>query len=436
MAVNLQSTVAAPASVSAPDRLRVLIAAGDQTLRATLSRYIMREWPAATITACNDSGPMLARKLHALHGYDLILTGCDFASNSRLWDDGGLRWLEQIRDGGLHPPIVIVADCGSEYTAVQTMAAGAADYLPQELLSRELLIGRIQRLLGDPNSGATELTRKARRTAAHMGVRPYGYELLDCLDYSGRRAVFLARSRELERQVVLKTLCAEEGALTLDPEYQRFAREFNLISYFNHPAVAGIFEFKANRHHCYIAMEYFPRGDLRQHMRRGLGAEAGLQLFGALLDALQLVHEAGIVHRDIKPSNVMLRDKDRVALIDFGLARQVSDFVNLTIAGEVHGTPYYMSPEQAEGNETDERSDLYSCGILLFELLTGEKPFRAANVPAILDQHVHAPVPELPAPWRPLQPVLAQLLEKAPKARYQDVASVRSDLRKALAELR
>lgn len=429
MAVNSNLAVESSPASRASERLRVLIAADDQTLRSTLSRYILREWPAATITACNDSGPALARKLTALHGYDLILTGCDFASSSRFWDEGGLRWLEQIRDGGLHPPIVVVAECGSEYTAVQTMAAGAADYLPQELLSRELLIGRIQRLLGDPNEGGTERTREARRTAAHMGVRPYGYELLECLDYSGRRAVFLARSRELERQVVLKTLCADEGSLTLDPEYQRFAREFNLISYFDHPAVAGIFEFKASRRHCYIAMEYFPRGDLRRRMRRGLGPEEGLELFSALLDALQLVHEAGIVHRDIKPSNVMLRDRNRVALIDFGLARQVSDFVNLTIAGEVHGTPYYMSPEQAEGHETDERSDLYSCGVLLYELLSGEKPFRGDTVPAILDQHIHAPVPALPAPWASLQPILARLLEKSPETRYQDVAAVRSDLR-------
>jgi serine/threonine protein kinase len=140
------------------------------------------------------------------------------------------------------------------------------------------------------------------------------------------------------------------------------------------------------------------------------------------------VHEAGIVHRDLKPSNVMLRDAARVALIDFGLAREVSDYVNLTVAGEIRGTPYYMSPEQAEGEPADERSDLYSAGIILYELLTGEKPYRGRTALAILDQHVSAPLPELPPALARYQPVLGRLLAKAPAARYQRVAELRAAL--------
>ena len=415
-------------AATAYERLRVLIAAADPTIRSTLSRHIIKEWPIATVTACNDSGATLARKINALHSYDVILAACNFDARNGCWNSGDMGWLRQISDAGMHPPIVIIAEAGSEYAAVQAMAAGASDYLPENLLTRELLISRIQTLLGEPSGQTTERMRNARRTAAHMGLNPYGYQLLDCLDYSGRRAVFLARSRELKRDVVLKALCADEGTLTLDPEYQRFAREFSLISYFDHPAVAGIFEFKSNRHHCYIAMEYFSRGDLRRRMRQPLSEDEALQMFGAMLDALQLVHEAGIVHRDLKPSNVMLRDAARVALIDFGLAREVSDYVNLTVAGEIRGTPYYMSPEQAEGEPADERSDLYSAGIIFYELLTGEKPYRGRTAPAILDQHVRAPLPELPPALARYQPVLARLLAKAPAERYQGVADLRAAL--------
>ena len=422
-----------PQIAAASARPRVLIAASDATTRAVLSRHIIKQWPIATVTACNDSGPMLARKIHALHSYDIILVAIDFAARSDCWDAGGLSWLRDIGDAGVHPPIVIVAESGSEYSAVQAMAAGAADYLPQSLLSGEFLISRVQALLGDPQGNTSERMRNARRTAAQMGLNPYGYQLLDCLDYSGRSAVFLARSRELKREVVLKALCTDEGALTLDPEYLRFAREFSLISYFDHPAVAGIFEFKANRRYCYIAMEYFARGDLRARMREPLPEGEALRLFGALLDSLELVHEAGIVHRDLKPSNVMLRDDQRVALIDFGLARELDDFAELTVAGEVRGTPYYMSPEQAQGEAADERSDLYSTGIVFHELLTGHKPYRGNTAPAILEQHVSSPVPVLPDAWKRFQPVLERLLAKSADARFQRVGELRAALRPLLA---
>ncbi len=429
-ATEITATVLQAAAVS--ERLRVLIAAGDGTTRATLSRHIIKEWPTATVTACNDTGPMLARKIHALHSYDVILVAIDFAARSDCWEAGGLTWLRHIGDSGIHPPVVVVAESGSEYSAVQTMAAGAADYLPQTLLTREFLISRVQALLGDPRGNTSERMRNARRTAAQMGLNPFGYQLIDCLDYSGLRAVFLARSRELKCDVVLKTLCTDEGALTLDPEYLRFAREFSLISYFDHPAVAGIFEFKANRRYCYIAMEYFARGDLRARMSKSVTQSEALRLFSALLDSLELVHEAGIVHRDLKPSNVMLRDDQRVALIDFGLARELDDLTELTVAGEVRGTPYYMSPEQAQGEPADERSDLYSAGIVLFELLTGEKPYRGNTAAAILEQHVSAPVPMLADGASRFQPVLEQLLTKSPDARFQRVGELRAALRPLL----
>ncbi len=412
------------------NRLRVLIAAPDSTVRSTLSRHLIRRWPSATVTASNDDGAALCRKLDALQGYDLLLVACNFDAGSGAWDGDTLEWLRRIRDSGLHPPVMIIADSGSEYAAVRALRAGASDYLPLNLLSAEILTSRVAELLGEPEAG--ERRRTARRTAAHMGLSPYGYELLRCLDYGDRRAVFLAHSRELDRRVVLKALARNDSPLTADDEYQRFAREYELISCFDHPGVAAIHDFRSSRRYCYIAMEYFPRGDLRARVREGMGTGEALQWIRAILDSLGLVHQSGMLHRDLKPSNVMIRDRGQVALIDFGLARAFDASRPLTVVGEIRGTPYYMSPEQAEGGDLDERSDLYSIGVILHELLTGRKPYTGRSPMEIIQQHVEAPLPQLPAALANLQPLLDALMAKAPDDRFSDVGAARRALVEAL----
>jgi len=152
--------------------------------------------------------------------------------------------------------------------------------------------------------------------------------------------------------------------------------------------------------------------------------QQALHYVAQIAAALQVVHEAGLVHRDLKPPNVMLRDNDSVALIDFGLARSMDASTISTQTGVLLGSPYYMSPEQAQGDGLDARSDFYSLGVICYELLTGQKPYVGATAMEVLQQHVSAPLPTLPADLSRYAPFLARLMAKPRAERFANAAEI------------
>jgi serine/threonine protein kinase len=183
-------------------------------------------------------------------------------------------------------------------------------------------------------------------------------------------------------------------------------------------------------------MEYFDAGDLRHRMRAPLRASDALQTAQSIALGLGAVHATGVLHRDLKPANVMLRRNGGVALIDFGLAKDAALEASITDAGQIIGTPHYMSPEQGHGEPIDGRSDLYSLGVILFEMLTGHKPFVAENPMAIIYLHRKAPVPQLPENLALLQPLLQKLLAKEPADRFESAHQAAQAIGAMLAELR
>jgi serine/threonine protein kinase len=171
-------------------------------------------------------------------------------------------------------------------------------------------------------------------------------------------------------------------------------------------------------------MEYFPGGDLRARMSQPLAARVAAGYVRQLAAALGALHEIGVLHRDVKPGNVLVREDGSVAFIDFGLARQVGLESDITGTGAIFGTPHYMSPEQGHGIPLDERSDLYSLGVILFEMLSGRKPYTAETPLAVIYHHANAPIPRLPAECSSLQPLIDALLAKQPKDRPPNASMV------------
>ena len=211
----------------------------------------------------------------------------------------------------------------------------------------------------------------------------------------------------------------------------RLAREGALLRGVEHPNVIRIHQSGQEGDRGWLAMEYFERGDLRGELQAGLSGERVLSVVTQLARALHAVHRAGIVHGDLKPQNVMLRADGSVVLSDFGIARPLHGPAPAAAppsAQERIGTPFYLSPEQARGEPVTPASDLYSLGVMLFEMLTGERPYRAESLSLLLARHQNAPTPELPSGQREWQPVLSRLMAKEPSARYPDAQALLADL--------
>jgi len=263
----------------------------------------------------------------------------------------------------------------------------------------------------------------AKGAALHFSID--GYRILKKIGEGGMASIYLAADRSGGAQVlkVMRIVGDQQG-----DHLQRFIQEFALLAQVKHRNVAQIHRQGFCSGHAYIAMDYFSQGDLRARMARGVDPQTACSYIRQTAAALDAIHAAGIVHRDLKPDNLMLRKDGSIALADFGIAKHVEMFITDTAHGEVVGTPYYLSPEQATGRIVDHRCDLYSLGVILYELLTGAKPYRAATADALLDLHVNAPVPRLPAAHERFQTVLDNLMAKDCEQRYRSARHLLADL--------
>ena len=245
-----------------------------------------------------------------------------------------------------------------------------------------------------------------------------GYRIASKIGQGGMSHVYLARRESDGEQIVLKILNARPAD---DPElFQRFAQEFMLISSAQHNNVVKIHDYGFTDAYAFIAMEYMPKGTLKDAIEKGLSERQALSVMAQLAGGLRELHSRGIIHRDLKPANIMVRDDGTMAIADFGIAKKLQDAAEQTRHGELFGTPYYLAPELIEGQPASERSDLYSLGVIFYEMLTGRKPFEAEAISELVAQHLRAPIPRLPAKVADCQPMLDRLLAKNPGGRYPD----------------
>ena len=278
-----------------------------------------------------------------------------------------------------------------------------------------------------------------------LGTAIGRYRVLDTVGRGGMGVVYRAHDERLSRDVALKVL--SEGALADDAARKRFKKEALALSRLSHPNIASVYDFDTHDGVDFLVMELVPGLSLDEKIRHGVLQESetidlGLQL----AQGLGAAHREGIVHRDLKPGNLRVTPEGRLKILDFGLARMLPSSVpssavtdSIASAHAVAGTPPYMAPEQLRGEPADERTDVYGCGAVLYEMATGRRPFQVASVPMLTDAILHQPPPSPtsinPAISSDLEHIILKALQKDPSDRYASCRELELDL-KALQELR
>ena len=249
-----------------------------------------------------------------------------------------------------------------------------------------------------------------------------GYQLQRRIGRGGMAEVWLAVQASLGREVALKILAP--AMARDDTMRERFLQEARIAAQLHHPNIIAIYDVGTYGDTAYIAMEYEPGGTVSPAPGTTIEPDAALAIVRDIVEALDYAHQQGVVHRDVKPDNILRRANGRCLLSDFGIARIMDADTVLTREGTSVGTPQYMSPEQLRGDKLDGRSDFYSLGVVLYQLLTGALPYSGSDGWAIGMQHIGAEIPRLPPSLARLQPLIDALMAKSPKDRPQRGAEI------------
>ncbi len=387
-----------------------MIIDGQAEFRSLLMHHLTTHWPDAVISAYDpiEAGHLPDEFSGA--GNDIVLLG-DF-----LGDRDGLDVLKRFVHRSGFPPVAYFARPKERAKAKEI---GADCFFPRHGIEHDAMIVRIGEVLAS--------RRKASSTGslfvgdAAIGVHPLirGYRMIRKIGNSRHSAVYLAERGSDGLQVVLKVLQQVPDVSDALGAFDRFLQEYEMIAELEHPNIVKIYDLGVGDNHAHIAMEYLDGGDLKHEIRRGIKEVDAIAYLRQIASAMAKVHEVGVLHRDLKPGNIMLRSDNTIALIDFGLAKRMRLKLELTDSGEIFGTPYYMSPEQGHGSVADHRSDIYSLGVIFYEMLTGKKPFVSDTAMGIIIRHAQAPVPLLPVRFSKYQALLNMMLAKDPENRLQ-----------------
>lgn len=393
-----------------------MIIDGQADFRSLLTHHLSTHWPDAIIT---DYDPIAGGHLpdeFSGAGNDIILLGNE---------QGDREGVDVIKKFLKRPGFPALVYFGHRKEAGVALDRGVDGYFLRDDVSHDALIVRLSDILVARRRVSSTGSLFVGDKAAGINPLIKGYQLIRKLASSSHSALYLAERESTGVKMVLKVL---QQIPDVNDEsigaFDRFLQEYELIAEIEHPNIVKIYDLGVADDHAHIAMEYLDGGDLRQRITEGIIASVAVMYLRQIASALAKVHEVGILHRDLKPGNIMLRRDNSIALIDFGLAKRLRLRMEITDSGEIFGTPYYMSPEQGHGEVVDERSDIYSLGVIFYEMLTGDKPYQSETAMGIIYKHARAPVPLLPARFAEYQSLLNMMLAKEPKNRLQSAAEV------------
>jgi eukaryotic-like serine/threonine-protein kinase len=403
--------------------MRLLLIEEDKRRCADFRQWLASWRPEAELVVRDPvvQGPLPPEFL--AQGYDAVLLAEEWSGA------GGLAWAKEFAGRTGFAPLVLLS--GRESAAYEAIPLGV-QVVTQEEQRRgklaEVLVAAEQR---QSFARAVWRTSVAGRDAQRFGgafIR--GYRYIRRIATGTVSDLYLGESEAAGALVALKVARDRHVEQSdLDDSFRRFLQEYEIVQRIRSPNIVRLYDLGVSDEHAWLVMEYFAAGDLRRRMRSGgLSVRRALYNAIAIARALQAIHAAGVLHRDLKPGNVMLRDDGSLALIDFGLSKDAALAREVTDRGMIFGTPHYMSPEQGHGEPIDGRSDLYSLGVILFEMLAREKPYKADNPMALIYKHRKEPVPRMPAAFAPMQPIVDRLLAKSPDDRFADAGAAATAL--------
>jgi len=394
--------------------VRVLIIADQSDFRRLLAHHVSTGFDSPSIAEYDPAARGRLPADFSGSAYDAVLLGDTPGSGE------GLSWLRDLSRRNGFPAVIFLL---SEMTAEkeeEAIAAGAHACLAGRKIDHQTLVSALRAAQARRGQASSPAARQeeAPRTTRFGEANIRGFRFISQLAENPVSSVYLAQSDSTGDEVVLKVLHQPPDSGSGEKTFDRFLREYQIAAGIEHPNVARVHDFGVADDHAFIAMEYFPLGDLRARIKNGIEPFRALVFLRQMAEALVVLHGANVLHRDLKPGNVMLRDESSVALIDYGMSKQLALDASITGSGEIFGTPYYMSPEQGHGRETDERSDIYSVGIIYFEMLMRRKPFVAGTPMQVIYKHAHAPLPELRAELKRFEGLLHNCIAKDPQRRY------------------
>jgi serine/threonine protein kinase len=409
--------------------MRLLLIEDDAVQCELIQHRVAARAPDAQIVVHQPGlqGP-LAREFLA-QGFDAVLLG----------HGRGLTDLRELTGRPGFAPVIFVAVRADHGDSSEALESGAHAVLGRDEMGGDKLF----QVLSDAEWVQSRARTKWRTGAIGRETQRFGsafirgYRCIRKLASGSVSDLYLAESETAGELVALKVVRdRHKDQYDLDHTFKRFLQEYELVQRIRHPSIVQLYDLGVSDEHAWLVMEYFPDGDLRRRMRAGMRPRPALRTAIAIARALEATHASGVLHRDLKPGNVMLRQDGSPALIDFGMSKDTALAHEVTDIGLIFGTPHYMSPEQGHGEPIDARSDLYSLGVIVFEMLARAKPFMAENPMAIIYKHRKEPIPALPQPFELFQPLVERFLAKEPQDRYGNATEARIALEQAYRRLK